>query len=71
MATPFQIILVSLYSAFFFMPQDAIRIGYLIHCFAEAIRPPDDSLLAMGDWLLGVTSHHQISFQLFNQDWLS
>lgn len=63
--TPFQIILVSLYSAFFPMPQDAIWIGYLIHWFSEAISHMDDSFLATGGCLLGVTSHHHISFQVF------
>lgn len=55
--TPFQIILVSLDLAFFFMPQDVIWIGYLICCFSEAIGCPDDSRLATSDWLLGVTTH--------------
>lgn len=68
MVTPFQIILVSLYSAF--MPQDAIWMGYLVCCFSEALRRPDDSFLAVGDWLLGVTSHHHVTFQVFNQDGL-
>ena len=29
-------------------------------------RRPDDSVLAVGGWLLGVPAHHHISFQVFN-----
>lgn len=55
--TRFWIIRGSLYSAFFHLPRGVIWIRYSRHCFSEAGRCPEDSLLATGDGLLRVPSH--------------
>ena len=43
-----------------------ILTGYLICWFSEARRHLDGSFLAIGGWLLGVTAHYHISFQVFD-----